>query len=300
MLIGVDLGGTKTELLVIDDGVECFRHRLPTPSHNYALILQTIAQLFQQALSELNLSDIKKIGLAMPGALTAQGLVKNSNTVVLNGRPFVQDLEELLKLQVMVMNDANCFALSEATDGAAKNAATVFGVILGTGVGGGLVVNGNALIGANSIAGEWGHNPMPPSPRTSANTRACYCGKQNCIETFLSGRGFMQSYAELGGTAKQQTVEQLFKLPSASTDTLLEKMLDIYSEQLAASLALVINIVDPGYIVLGGGLSNIDALYSKVAAFLPRYVFSDSVKTKVVKNKYGDSSGVRGAAWLSQ
>lgn len=299
MRVGVDLGGTKTEAIVLDSGVEVFRERVATHSSSYQDVFLGITELLASISKEFPDFSIQSIGLAMPGVITEEGLVKNSNTVVLNGKPFVEDLQRLTGVKVQSLNDANCFALSEAIDGAGEYSDTIFGVILGTGVGGGIVIGDKPLVGANSIAGEWGHNPLPSSaPRLSDNDRPCYCGRANCVETFLCGNGFVKTYQEMTGDVSttlsaKLIIQQLGQEP-------LNELLSLYADQLAASLAVVINILDPGCIVLGGGLSNIKQLALLVEQKLPRYVFSSKVKTRVFKNHYGDSSGVRGAAWLNE
>ncbi len=321
MRLGIDLGGTKIEIIALDDtGHELLRRRVPTPQGNYYETLQTIAQLVRDAEAELGHQG--SLGIGTPGALSrATGRLKNSNSVVLNGQPILQDLEALLQRKVKISNDANCFALSEAVDGAAAGAEVVFGVILGTGVGAGIVVNGRVLTGPNGIAGEWGHNPLPwPQPRELPGP-ACYCGKRGCVETFLSGPG-MATLHEIDNkkTVRPEPVEgpESVSVSTSSTrtdsgsalsaeeivhraeegDAACEHSLQTYENRLARSLAHVINILDPDVIVLGGGMSNIGRLYANVPALWGDWVFSDRVDTKLVKNRYGDSSGVRGAAWL--
>ncbi len=295
MRLGIDLGGTKIEIIALDDGGhELLRRRMPTPQGNYYETLQTIAQLVRDAEAELGTQG--SLGIGTPGALSrATGQLKNSNSVVLNGQPILQDLEALLQRKVQISNDANCFALSEAVDGAAKGAEVVFGVILGTGVGAGIVVNGHVLTGPNGIAGEWGHNPLPwPQPHELPGP-ACYCGKHGCIETFLSGPGMAQLHKrETGEALSSAEIVQR----AAQGDAACERSMQTYEQRLARSLAHVINILDPDVIVLGGGMSNIERLYRSVPALWGEWVFSDRVDTKLVKNLYGDSSGVRGAAWL--
>jgi fructokinase len=295
MRLGIDLGGTKIEIIALDDtGRELLRRRVPTPQGNYYETLQTIAQLVRDAEAELGKQG--SLGIGTPGALSrATGRLKNSNSVVLNGQPILQDLEALLNRKIRISNDANCFALSEATDGAAAGAEVVFGVILGTGVGAGIVVNGHVLTGPNGIAGEWGHNQLPwPQPHELPGPR-CYCGKQGCIETFLSGPGMAQLHElETGKALSSAEIVQRAEQGDASC----ERSMRDYEDCLARSLAHVINILDPDVIVLGGGMSNIERLYANVPALWGQWVFSDRVDTKLVKNRYGDSSGVRGAAWL--
>jgi len=296
MRLGIDLGGTKIEIIALDDsGKELLRRRVFTPRGNYAATLQVIATLVHDA--EAKLGQRGSLGIGTPGALSrATGRLKNSNTVVLNDQPILQDLEALLQRPVKISNDANCFALSEATDGAAAGASVVFGVILGTGVGAGIVVNGHILTGPNGIAGEWGHNPLPwpeayelPGPR-------CYCGKQGCIETFLSGPGMMKLHHQETGVSL--SAEEIVACAEGEEGAVCEHSLQLYENRLARSLAHVINILDPDVIVLGGGMSNIERLYTNVPKLWGRWVFSDRVDTKLVKHRFGDSSGVRGAAWL--
>ena len=265
--IGIDLGGTKTEVLALEpSGRELFRMRVPTPRYDYEATLQTIVTLVEEA-------GEGSVGVGIPGAIShASGLVKNANSTWLIGKPLQQDLERALGREVRIANDANCFALSEATDGAAAGAEVVFGAILGTGVGGGIVVRGQLVEGANAIAGEWGHNPLPLPRAEDMPLRPCYCGHAGCIETYLSGPALERD----GG----------------------EAALDLYCERLARALAGVINLLDPDVIVLGGGVSNIARLYDQVPKLWPRYVFSDRIATRLLPPKHGDSSGVRGAAWL--
>lgn len=295
MRLGIDLGGTKIEIIALDDtGREHLRRRVSTPSGNYTATLQVIAKLVHD--TEAELGQRGSIGIGTPGALSkATGYLKNSNSVVLNGQPILQDLESLLQRPVKISNDANCFALSEAMDGAAAGASVVFGVILGTGVGAGIVVNGHVLTGANSIAGEWGHNPLPWPQAQELPGPPCYCGKQGCIETFLSGSGMAKLHHL--DTGDLLSAEEIVKLAEQG-DAACERSLQAYENRLARALAHVINILDPDVIVLGGGMSNIERLYSRVPELWGKWVFSDRVDTKLVKHQFGDSSGVRGAAWL--
>ena len=295
MKFGIDLGGTKIEIIALaDDGAELLRRRVATPKNDYLETLQAINVLVRDAEAELGQRG--SIGIGTPGALSrATGRLKNSNSLALNGQPILQDLEALLQREIRISNDANCFALSEATDGAASGAAVVFGVILGTGVGGGIVVNGHILTGPNAIAGEWGHNPLPWPEARELPGPECYCGKHGCIETYLSGPGMMRQHqldtgASLGSAEVVQRAQQ--------GDPACERSMQAYEQRLARSLAHVINILDPDVIVLGGGMSNIERLYTSVPALWGDWVFSDRVDTRLVKNLHGDSSGVRGAAWL--
>lgn len=296
MRLGIDLGGTKIEIIALDgEGQECLRRRVATPQGDYVATVETMVQLVEEA--EQSLGTQGSLGVGMPGALSAlNGRIKNANSVCLNGQPLKSDLEAALRREVQLANDANCFALSEATDGAAAGAKTVFGVILGTGTGGGLVVNGQVLEGANAIAGEWGHNPLPWPESYEYPGPACYCGKQGCIETFLSGPGCLQRHNEQSGqslASVKALLDATEKGDEACTASLLR-----YKQRLARALAHVINIFDPEVIVLGGGLSNIRSLYEDVPALWQEWVFSDQVVTVLRSAKFGDSSGVRGAAWL--
>lgn len=295
MKLGIDLGGTKIEIIALDDGGrELLRRRMPTPQGDYYETLQTIAQLVRDAESELGQQGA--LGIGTPGALSrATGLLKNSNSVALNGKPILHDLEKLLRRRIRISNDANCFALSEATDGAAAGAEVVFGVILGTGVGAGIVVNSHVLTGPNGIAGEWGHNPLPWPETQELPGPACYCGKHGCIETYLSGPGMMKLHqAETGEALDSAEIV----LRAERGDAACEQTMQIYEHRLARSLAHVINILDPDVIVLGGGMSNIERLYANVPSLWSKWVFSDRVDTRLARNRHGDSSGVRGAAWL--
>jgi fructokinase len=293
--MGIDLGGTKIEIIALDDsGKELLRRRVSTPNGNYTATLQTIAALVHDAEAELGQRG--SLGIGTPGTLSrATGRLKNSNSVVLNGQPILQDLEALLQRKIAISNDANCFALSEATDGAAAGSGVVFGVILGTGVGAGIVVNGHVLTGPNGIAGEWGHNSLPWPEANELPGPQCYCGKQGCIETFLSGPGMMQLHQRETGVSLSTEV---IVARATQGDAACERSLQTYENRLARSLAHVINILDPDVIVLGGGISNIERLYTNVPKIWGNWVFSDRVDTRLVKNRFGDSSGVRGAAWL--
>ena len=293
---GIDLGGTKIEIIALgDDGTELLRRRLATPQGDYAATLAAIAGLVREAEAELECTG--SVGIGTPGTVSrATGLLKNSNSVVLNGKPLVQDLEALLRRPVRIANDANCFALSEATDGAAAGAEVVFGVILGTGVGAGVVVQGRVLTGPNGIAGEWGHNPLPWPQADELPGTACYCGHSGCIETWLSGPGFRAQHRL--ATGDDDLLPQEIVARAAAGDAACERSLRSYEGRLARALAHVINLLDPDIIVLGGGMSNIERLYANVPALWGPWVFSDRVDTQLVRNRFGDSSGVRGAAWL--
>jgi fructokinase len=295
MRIGVDLGGTKIEAIVLaDDGAELLRRRVATPAGDYAGTLAAICDLVEHL--ERTLGQSATVGVGCPGALSSRtGLIKNSNSTALIGQPLDRDLAQRLGRPIRLENDANWFALSEAVDGAGRDAEMVFGVILGTGVGGGLVVGKRVLAGRNRIAGEWGHNPLPwphdderPGPR-------CYCGKRGCIETFLSGPALARQYADL--TGRLLSAEKVAGAAETGDAGAIE-CLARYEDRLARSLASVINILDPDAVVLGGGVSNIARLYDNLPARIARYAFSDGIDTPIAKARHGDSSGVRGAAWL--
>jgi fructokinase len=261
--IGVDLGGTKIEAIALEGSREVFRKRVATPRGDYGATLGAIRSLVDEA-------GEGAVGIGIPGTLSrVTGLVKNANSTWLIGKPLKEDLEKALGRPVRIENDANCFALSEAVDGAGKGAGVVFGVILGTGVGGGIVVDGKVLVGPNGIAGEWGHNPLPSPRPEDLPLRGCYCGRAGCIETYLCG-------------------------PALERDG----DLALYAERLARSLATVVNLLDPDVVVLGGGVSNIERLYADVPRLWGRHIFSDNASTRLARNVHGDSSGVRGAAWL--
>ena len=292
--IGVDLGGTKIEAVALDAyGAVVWRERVPTPKTSADDIYEAIAGLVTACEAALHATGT--VGIGTPGSLSPKtGRLRGSNTVVLNGQPVKKALETRLKREVRMANDANCFALSEAVDGAGKGAATVFGVILGTGVGGGVVVNGRIINGLHATAGEWGHNPLPwPTADELPGTR-CYCGKRGCIETWLSGPGIAAHFAD-GQTPSTEIVKR-----AAAGDALAEAYLRRVDDRLARALATIINVLDPEVIVLGGGVSNVARLYDNVPLLLPKYVFSEFVETKIAPNVHGDSGGVRGAAWLWQ
>jgi len=293
--IGIDLGGTKIEgVALAADGTETARRRISAPRDDYDKTLAAIADLVED-LSQTAACGAP-IGVGIPGAISpATGLVKNANSTWLIGHPIHRDLEARLGRPVRLANDANCFALSEATDGATQGHHCVFGIILGTGVGAGLVVNGKLLLGPNAIAGEWGHNPLPWPDPTELPGPKCYCGKRGCIETFLSGPGFATDHLRVTGV--ELTAEAIADGADESSHAC-KDTLHRYADRLAKALAHVINIVDPDAIVVGGGLSNVAALYDLVPARWGRYVFSDEVSTPLLKARHGDSSGVRGAARL--
>lgn len=295
MRIGIDLGGTKIEALALDrDGVERVRRRVPTPRGHYAATLAAITTLVEGL--ERELGEAARVGIGMPGALSpASGLVKNANSVWLNGRPLRQDLERLLLRPLRFANDANCFALSEARDGAGAGARVVFGAIVGTGTGGGIAVEGRILTGPNAVAGEWGHNPLPwPRPGEWPGP-PCYCGRTGCIETFLSGPGLARDHREATG----ETLDAgAIAARAAAGDERCAATLARYEERMARALASVINLLDPDVIVLGGGLSNLARLYGSVPGLWDAWVFSDRVDTPLRPPRHGDASGARGAAWL--
>lgn len=294
MRIGLDLGGTKIEAIALDGTRELLRRRVPSPRGDYHATIRAVVDLVAALESELR--HTATVGIGIPGAIsTVTGLVKNANSTWLIGRPLDRDLERALGRPVRVSNDANCFALSEATDGAGQGAGTVFGVILGTGTGGGIVVNGHVVEGRHRIAGEWGHNPMPWPQDGELPGPPCYCGQSGCIETFLSGPALAASYHQLSNRNAQ--VEEVVRLADDG-DPKAARALDLYEGRLARALASIINVLDPDVIVLGGGLSNIGRLYTRVPSLWQRFVFSDSSDTPLVAARHGDSSGVRGAAWL--
>jgi fructokinase len=295
MRIGIDLGGTKIEIIALDEvGATLTRRRVATPAGDYDGTVRAIAGLVDGVESELGRHGT--VGVATPGTIsTRTGLMKNSNSTVLNGRSLDRDIAAALARPIRMENDANCLALSEAVDGAAAGAAVVFGVILGTGVGGGLVVERRVVAGRNRIAGEWGHNPLPWPRDDERPGPACYCGKSGCVETFLSGAGLARSYRALAGV--EASAEEIARV-AGEGGAAARACLGLHRDRLARSLAVVVDIVDPDVIVFGGGLSNIAALYEGLPALLEGYAFSDALDTRIVRAVHGDSSGVRGAAWL--
>ena len=292
MRIGIDVGGTKIEAIgLASDGTIRARRRIDAPRGDYDRTVKTLVDLVEAI--ELDTGERGSVGLGIPGTISpATGWIKNANSTWLNGQPLDRDLSRALNRPVRLANDANCFALSEATDGAAAGAGVVFGVILGTGCGGGVVVHGRLLTGANAVAGEWGHNGLPWPDATEWPGPPCYCGRQGCIETFLSGRGMQAAYGDSSLTPREIAES------AAKGDARAGAALERYATRLAKGLASVINVLDPDVIVLGGGLSNIDALYERVPQLWRDWVFSDRVDTRLVRARHGDSSGVRGAAWL--
>ena len=292
---GIDLGGTKIESVALAaDGTERLRRRTPTPQGDYRGTLEAIAGLVRDAERELGARGT--VGMGTPGALSRRtGLLKNSNSVCLNGQPVKAHLEEMLDREVRIANDANCFALSEAVDGAARGAEVVFGVILGTGCGGGIVVNRQVLTGINAIAGEWGHNPLPLPTEADLPLPRCFCGHLGCNELYISGTGLARDHRQVTG---QALAGPEIVARAEAGDAAAEASLSRYEERLARALGIVINIVDPDVVVLGGGLSRIARLYERVPAAWGPHVFSDEVRTRLLPPVHGDSGGVRGAAWL--
>lgn len=302
MRIGIDLGGTKIEGLALgDDGRELTRHRVATPRGSYDGTIRAIGALVDRlersaATAGGAAARPATVGVGIPGAVSpATGLIKNANSTWLIGRPFERDLADALARPVRLANDANCFALSEATDGAAAGAAVVFGVIIGTGTGGGLVIDGRIVAGANAIAGEWGHNPLPAPDAGEWPGQPCYCGRSGCIETFLSGPGLSRDHAAHAG--EEYPASEIAARASGG-DPLAAASIQRYTRRFARAIASVINVVDPDVVVLGGGLSNISSLYDDVPKLWGAHVFSDRVATRLVRAQHGDASGVRGAAWL--
>ena len=293
--IGIDLGGTKIEAAVLgDDGAVRARRRVATPRDDYAATLRSIAVLVEDLEAEMGSAAV--VGVGMPGTISpATGLVKNANSVWLNGRPLAEDLGRVLPRPLRFANDANCFALSEAVDGAAAGAGAVFGVIVGTGTGGGVVVHGRIWTGPNAIAGEFGHNPLPWPNLDEGPGPQCYCGQTGCIETYLSGPGLSRDHERTTG---QSLDAAEIAARAEAGDAAAEATLRRYEDRMARALASVVNVLDPDVVVLGGGLSNLSRLYVTVPRLWTRYVFSDRVDTRLVSPRHGDSSGVRGAAWL--
>jgi len=292
--LGIDLGGTKIAALVLDGrGSVVWEQRVATPRHDYDATIRTIVELTQAA--EQAAGARCTVGIGIPGTSSpSTGLIKNANSTWLIGKPFQRDLEHVLGRDVRLANDANCLAVSEAADGAAAGAGVVFGIILGTGCGAGVVVHGRVLVGPNGIAGEWGHNPLPWPDADELPGPSCYCGQNGCIETFLSGPGLAADYRRRGG--REMPAEQVVE--RAATEPLAAAVLRSWKRRLAKSLATIINVLDPDVIVAGGGMSRITAIYDDVPKQWGAWVFSDTVDTRLVPAQYGDASGVRGAAWL--
>lgn len=290
--IGIDLGGTKIEVMVLDPGgTEVLRHRIPTP-HGYAETVDGIRGLVETA--EASIGAAATVGIGIPGVISPEtGMVKNANSIALNGHRFDHDISEALKREVRVENDANCFALSEATDGAGVGFGVVFGVILGTGCGGGIVVDGRVIRGPHRVAGEWGHTPLPWPSQMEVPGPLCWCGKHGCLETYVAGPSLARDCDGPGAHDANDLPAR-----AAAGELKASRALQRHAERLARGLAVVINILDPDVIVLGGGLSNMDHLYVELPKLIPTYAFSDTIHTPIRRNKHGDSSGVRGAAWL--
>lgn len=295
MRLGIDLGGTKIEIIALDKGREVLRERVATPQSAYEDTIHTMRDLVLSA--EKSLGRRGSVGVAIPGTVSPMsGLVKNANSTRLIGHPLDRDLGAALNRPVRVANDANCFVLSEASDGAAAGADIVFGIIVGTGCGGGVCVGGRALIGAHAITGEWGHNPLPsPTPQEVAISPRCYCGRIGCIESWISGTGLRADYAR---RARRNLTGDEIAARAATGDAMAAAVMEDFYDRFARSVAGIVNILDPDAIVIGGGLSNIDALYSELPPRVESYAFTPEGRTRIVKNMYGDSSGVRGAAWL--
>ncbi|MGF7179649.1 fructokinase [Tunturiibacter psychrotolerans] len=295
MRIGIDLGGTKIEALAIDDrGAELARHRVDTPRDDYEATIKAMVALVHRMEAETGKTGT--VGAGIPGTISrVTGRVKNANSTWLNGQPFHKDLTAALGREVRVANDANCLAVSEATDGAAAGVRFVYGVILGTGCGGGVALEGCVHDGPNGVAGEWGHNPLPwPKPEESPGP-ACYCGKRGCMEMWVSGTGIARDYKNVTGTAK--TTREIVA-DFAAGDRVASETIERFEDRLARGLSNVINILDPDVIVIGGGVSRVEHIYGALPKLLPQYVFGGEASTPIVQAKYGDSSGVRGAAWL--
>lgn len=295
--IGIDLGGTKTEVILLNgDSRELFRNRIPTVRNNYAATLRDIAGLVAEAEAAVGQGNLP-VGIGIPGTVSRKtGFVKNANSTWLNGQAFQKDLSVHLGRSVKVTNDANCLAVSEATDGAGRGYDLVFAGIIGTGCGAGIAYQGKPLVGPNGVAGEWGHNPLPWTGEAELAARPCYCGKTGCQETFISGTGLCRSYEIAAG---KQLKGNEIAASATQGDLIAREVLNIYFDQLARGLAAIINIMDPDIIVLGGGASNIAEIYTAVPKLLKNYVFGCECDTPIVPAMHGDSSGVRGAAWLN-
>ena len=297
--MGIDLGGTKIEIALVDamHGV-VYKDRVPTPQHSYNAILDAISALVDKTVSQQKIERPSSIGIGIPGCLDpATQLVRGSNTVVMNGKPLQVDLQQRLGLQIHLQNDANCLAVSEAVDGAAKGCSVVFAVIIGTGCGGGIAIDGKAWTGKNAIAGEWGHNPLPWPSADEIQVAPCWCGQVGCQETWISGTAFALDHAR--HTGERIKAEQIIAKMRAG-DLAAQESFGRYVNRLARALASVMNVLDPDAIVLGGGMSNIDEIYQALPSEIIRYTFTKPIATPVLKAMHGDSSGVRGAAWLSK
>ena len=298
-MMGIDLGGTKIEIALVDamHGV-VYKDRVPTPQHSYSAILDAISALVDKTVSQQKIERPASIGIGIPGCLDpATQLVRGSNTVVMNGKPLQVDLQQRLGLQIHLQNDANCLAVSEAVDGAAKGCSVVFAVIIGTGCGGGIAIDGKAWTGKNAIAGEWGHNPLPWPSADEIQVAPCWCGQVGCQETWISGTAFALDHAR--HTGERIKAEQIIAKMRAG-DLAAQESFGRYVNRLARALASVMNVLDPDAIVLGGGMSNVDEIYQALPSEIIRYTFTKPIATPVLKAMHGDSSGVRGAAWLSK
>ena len=294
--LGIDLGGTKIEIVALNtkNNNILYRKRVLSPQKNYQDTLNAISTLILEAESKLNLNC--QVGIGIPGSISPEtGMVRNANSVWLNSMPLSTDLNKILKKNITIENDANCFAISEAMDGAGKDFSSVFGVILGTGVGSGIVINKKVISGTNGISGEWGHNPLPWQHVNEIETRDCWCGKTNCIEKFISGPAIEKEFEDLFG--KKMSLEKIVK-NSTKNNSNCNYILDVLTNRIARCFASIINVLDPDVIIIGGGLSNVEQIYIEVPKIWNQWIFSDKISTKVKKAMYGDSSGVRGAAWL--
>lgn len=292
--LGVDWGGTKLEVIALSsEGQTLLRKRIPTPREDYHACITAARDLILQAEAEVG--EVCSVGIGIPGTISpATGLVKNANSTWLNGKPLLQDMQSALSRDVRIQNDANCFAVSESVDGAGKGACVVVGVILGTGCGAGIAIDGKALVGRGGIAGEFGHTPLAPMNESEWPGNACWCGKRGCLETYISGTGFQRTYESMIGEPSHFSAQEILDL----NDTNSQHTYNFYCSQLARGLVQIINILDPDVIVLGGGMSNVKSLYKDVPLLMSPYVFSDHFDTPIAPAKHGDSSGVRGAAWL--
>lgn len=298
-MMGIDLGGTKIEIALVDSmrGV-VYKDRVPTPQHSYNAILDAISALVDKTVSQQKIERPSSIGIGIPGCLDpTTHLIRGSNTVVMNGKPLQQDLQQRLGLQIHLQNDANCLAVSEAVDGAATGCPIVFAVILGTGCGGGIAINGKAWTGKNAIAGEWGHIPLPWPSAEEIQIAPCWCGQVGCQETWISGTAFALDHAR--HTGEKIKAEHIIE-KMRSGDLASQQSFKRYVNRLARALASVMNVLDPDAIVLGGGMSNVNEIYQALPSEIIRYTFTKPIATPILKAMHGDSSGVRGAAWLTQ
>lgn len=292
--VGVDWGGTKLEVVALSpEGQTLLRKRIPTPRDDYHACITAVHRLVLNAEAEVG--EPCSVGIGIPGTISpATGLVKNANSTWLNGKPLLQDMQSALNRDVRIQNDANCFAVSESVDGAGEGACVVVGVILGTGCGAGIAIDGKALVGRGGIAGEFGHTPLAPMNEKELPGNACWCGKRGCLETYVSGTGFQRTYETMTGEPSHLNAQDILDI----NDTNSQASYEVYCSQLARGLAQVINMLDPDVIVLGGGMSNVKSLYKDLPLLMPLYVFTDHFDTPIMPAKHGDSSGVRGAAWL--